>query len=65
MARAIRAGTVWVNTYKQFSIATPFGGDGASGMGREKGRAGLRAYQTQKSIYEDLGGQPHPWARWP
>mgnify|MGYP003631670726 FL=1 len=65
VARAIRAGTVWVNTYKQFSIATPFGGDGASGMGREKGRAGLRAYQTQKSIYEDLGGQPHPWARWP
>lgn len=65
VARAIKAGTVWVNTYKQFSISTPFGGDGASGMGREKGRAGLRAYQAQKSIYEDLGGQPHPWARWP
>ena len=65
LARAIRAGTVWVNTYKQFSISTPFGGDGASGMGREKGRAGLRAYQRQKSIYQDLSGQPHPWARWP
>lgn len=65
VARAIRAGTVWVNTYKQFSISTPFGGDGASGVGREKGRAGLRAYQRQKSIYEDMSGQPHPWARWP
>lgn len=65
VARAIRAGTVWVNTYKQFSISTPFGGDGESGVGREKGRAGLRCYQRQKSIYQDLTGQPHPWARWP
>ncbi|QXT38242.1 aldehyde dehydrogenase [Gymnodinialimonas ceratoperidinii] len=65
IARAIRAGTVWINTYKQFSISTPFGGDGNSGMGREKGRDGLRAYQRQKSIYEDMSGQPHPWARWP
>ena len=65
VARAIRAGTVWINTYKQFSISTPFGGDGDSGMGREKGRAGLRAYQRQKSIYEDMSSQPHPWARWP
>ncbi len=65
VGRAIRAGTVWINTYKQFSISTPFGGDGASGIGREKGRAGLRAYQRQKSVYTDLSGQPHPWARWP
>ena len=65
VAHGIRAGTVWINTYKQFSISTPFGGDGASGMGREKGRAGLRAYQRQKSIYQDLTGMPHPWARWP
>jgi len=65
IARAIRAGTVWINTYKQFSISTPFGGDGASGIGREKGRAGLRAYQRQKSVYQDLTGLPHPWARWP
>ncbi len=65
LGRAIRAGTVWINTYKQFSISTPFGGDGASGIGREKGRDGLRAYQRQKSLYTDLSGRPHPWARWP
>lgn len=62
VGRAIRAGTVWHNTYKQFSISTPFGGDGASGIGREKGRQGLRAYMTQKSFYSDLSGAPHPWA---
>mgnify|MGYP006279020419 CR=1 FL=1 len=62
VGRAIRAGTVWVNTYKQFSISTPFGGDGDSGIGREKGRQGLRAYTNQKSVYTDLTGAPHPWA---
>lgn len=62
VGRAIRAGTVWHNTYKQFSISTPFGGDGASGIGREKGRQGLRAYMTQKSFYSDLSGVPLPWA---
>ncbi|WP_371158043.1 aldehyde dehydrogenase [Jannaschia sp. 2305UL9-9] len=60
---AIRAGTVWINTYKAFSISTPFGGDGASGMGREKGRDGLRVWQRQKGLYVDMTGAPHPWAR--
>ncbi|MBN9079853.1 MAG: aldehyde dehydrogenase [Rhizobiales bacterium] len=59
---AIKAGTVWINTYKQFSISTPFGGMKASGMGREKGRDGLRAYMQQKSYYIDTSGAPHPWA---
>ncbi len=65
VARAIRAGTVWINTFKQFSISTPFGGDKASGVGREKGRDGMRAYMRQKSLYQDVSGKPHPWARWP
>ncbi len=63
VGKAIRAGTVWVNTYKQFSISTPFGGEGASGIGREKGRDGMRAYMRQKAMYVDLSGGPHPWAR--
>lgn len=62
VGRAIRAGTVWVNTYKQFSISTPFGGEKESGMGREKGREGIRAYMAQKSFYTDLSGAPLPWA---
>jgi acyl-CoA reductase-like NAD-dependent aldehyde dehydrogenase len=62
VARAIEAGTVWINTYKQFSISTPFGGMKDSGVGREKGREGIRAWMAQKSLYCDLSGQPHPWA---
>jgi acyl-CoA reductase-like NAD-dependent aldehyde dehydrogenase len=62
VGRAISAGTVWVNTYKQFSISTPFGGEKDSGVGREKGRDGIRAYMAQKGIYVDLAGTPHPWA---
>ena len=62
VARAINAGTVWVNTYKQFSISTPFGGEKDSGMGREKGRDGIRAYMAQKSIYVDVSGAALPWA---
>ena len=65
VARAITTGTVWINTYKQFSISTPFGGEKDAGTGREKGREGIRAYMAQKSVYLDLSGQPHPWARWP
>jgi len=50
-ATAMQAGTVWVNTYKQLSIAAPFGGFKDSGLGREKGISGLHLYQQTKSIY--------------
>ena len=51
VARALEAGTVWINTYKQLSIATPFGGFKESGIGREKGVTGVRLYQQSKGIY--------------
>lgn len=62
IARRVDAGTVWINTYKQFSIATPFGGMKESGLGREKGRDGIRAYQRQKSLYWGVCDAPLPWA---
>ena len=62
VGRAIATGTVWINTYKQFSISTPFGGVKDSGLGREKGRDGVRAYMEQKSLYLDTSARPHPWA---
>ncbi|TXG92293.1 aldehyde dehydrogenase [Rhodococcus rhodnii] len=62
IAKAVRAGTVWINTYKQFSISTPFSGLEESGLGTEKGRDGIRSYMNQKSIYVDLAGDPLPWA---
>jgi len=55
VARALEAGTVWINTYKQLSIATPFGGFKESGIGREKGVNGMRLYQQTKSIYFGMG----------
>ena len=54
-ARQLEAGTVWINTYKQLSISTPFGGYKDSGIGREKGIGGLRLYQQEKSLYFGLG----------
>lgn len=63
LARAVQAGTVWINTYKLFSISTPFGGWRDSGLGREKGREGIRQYMEQKSLYWGLNPEPLPWAR--
>ncbi|MCC7286589.1 MAG: aldehyde dehydrogenase [Burkholderiaceae bacterium] len=51
VARRLEAGTVWINTYKQLSIATPFGGFKESGLGREKGTGGVRLYQQTKAVY--------------
>lgn len=62
IARRIQAGTIWINTYKQFSVSTPFGGWKQSGMGREKGREGIRGYQQQKGIYWNLANVPLPWS---
>jgi betaine-aldehyde dehydrogenase len=62
VARALEAGTVWINTYKLFSISTPFSGWKDSGMGREKGRLGIREYMQQKSLYWGLNDAPLAWA---
>lgn len=61
LARALEVGTVWINTYKKFSISAPFGGFKESGIGREKGRLGILAYMQQKSIYMGLSEQPNSW----
>lgn len=62
LAVALQAGTVWINTYKQFSISTPFGGWKDSGLGLEKGRENMRGYQQQKSIFLGLNAAPLAWA---
>jgi acyl-CoA reductase-like NAD-dependent aldehyde dehydrogenase len=53
-ARAIRAGTVWVNAYNLFDAALPFGGFKESGFGREMGSAGLEGYTEVKTVWVDL-----------
>ena len=44
VARQIKAGVIWCNTFNQFDPAAPFGGYRESGFGREGGRSGLSAY---------------------
>ena len=62
LASRLETGTVWINTYKVFSISTPFGGFKESGLGREKGLNGIKAYMQQKSLYLALNSNPNLWS---
>ena len=53
-ARALRAGTVWVNTYNMFDATAPFGGYKQSGFGRELGKEALELYTQVKTVWVDL-----------
>jgi aldehyde dehydrogenase (NAD+) len=55
VSRAMRAGTVWVNTYRSSSPAAPFGGFKRSGLGRERGREALYEYLQVKNVMISLG----------
>lgn len=54
LARKIKAGTVWVNTYNMYDSAAPYGGYKMSGFGRELGRAALDHYTQTKTVWVDL-----------
>jgi len=56
VAHALRAGTVWVNSYRVVSPAVPFGGSGASGIGRESGHEAVREFTTTKAVWVQLTG---------
>ena len=53
-ARAIRAGTVWINSYNFYDSGAPFGGFKASGFGRDLGRDGLDGYLETKTVWVSL-----------
>jgi acyl-CoA reductase-like NAD-dependent aldehyde dehydrogenase len=53
-ARAVRAGTVWINAYGLFDAAAPFGGYKQSGFGREMGREALDLYTQTKTVWVGL-----------
>jgi aldehyde dehydrogenase (NAD+) len=53
-AQRLRAGSVWINDYHQISPHMPFGGFKRSGIGREMGFEGIRAYTETQSFYVDL-----------
>lgn len=54
MTRALRAGTVWVNTYRAISYMVPFGGMKKSGLGRENGIEAIAEYLETKSSWINL-----------
>lgn len=51
MADRLRAGTIWVNTYRALSYTTPFGGFKRSGLGRENGLEAIKQYCEVKSVW--------------
>jgi len=51
MSKALRAGTIWVNTYRAISYMMPFGGMKHSGIGRESGIEAIREYLETKSVW--------------
>ena len=53
-AKALKAGTVWVNTYNYYDPGLPFGGYKESGFGRERGHYALEEYTQVKSVWVDL-----------
>ncbi len=54
MAAAIKAGSVWINTYNGFDTASPFGGYKQSGFGRDLGQYALDQYTNVKSVWVAL-----------
>ena len=51
MGKAMKAGTVWINTMFKLDPASPFGGYKASGVGRELGPESIDNYTQIKSVY--------------
>ena len=60
MIRAIRAGIVWVNTYRAVSPIAPFGGHGLSGHGREGGIQAALDYTKVKAVWLRTSDDPIP-----
>ncbi len=57
VAHALRAGTIWINSYRTISFNTPFGGYKMSGIGRENGLESINEYTQVKSVWVELSGQ--------
>jgi (Z)-2-((N-methylformamido)methylene)-5-hydroxybutyrolactone dehydrogenase len=63
VARDLKAGTVWINTYRAISYASPFGGYKQSGYGREMGLEAIKEFTQVKSVWVDLADTvPDPFA---
>lgn len=54
VARGVRTGRMWVNTYNDLPAGAPFGGYKQSGIGRETHKVILEHYSQLKNIYINL-----------
>ncbi len=61
MARAFRAGMVWINSYKRVNPGSPFGGTGQSGYGREMGFEAMHEYTQTKSVWVNVDAELPIW----
>src|SRR5699024_9914668 len=57
IAKAVRTGRIWINTYNQVPEGAPFGGYKKSGIGRETYKAALGNYQQVKNIFIDTSNE--------
>ncbi|QJQ95649.1 MULTISPECIES: aldehyde dehydrogenase [Halomonadaceae] len=57
VAAQLRAGTVWINSYKAINVMSPFGGFRDSGFGRSSGLDGLREYSVPQSVWVETGNE--------
>jgi acyl-CoA reductase-like NAD-dependent aldehyde dehydrogenase len=57
VAARIRAGNIWINDYRVVAPGVPFGGFGASGIGRENGIAAVDEYTETTSVWVELTGR--------
>jgi acyl-CoA reductase-like NAD-dependent aldehyde dehydrogenase len=60
-ARDLKSGMVWINSYKRVHPASPFGGVGLSGYGREMGFEVMHEYTQVKSVWVNVDAQIPPW----
>ncbi len=60
-AQGMRSGMVWINCYKRVNPASPFGGVGASGYGREMGFEAMTQYTDVKSVWINVDANIPPW----
>ncbi len=61
VSRALRFGTVWINSYNVYFASAPWGGYKQSGVGRELGRQGLDEYLEIKHVFRNGAPEPLGW----
>ncbi|TIS95264.1 MAG: aldehyde dehydrogenase family protein, partial [Mesorhizobium sp.] len=61
VARGVRSGTVWVNTFMEGYPELPFGGYKQSGLGRELGKRAVEDYTEEKTIQFHRGQRTGWW----